>query len=201
MTGMQLFGPLPEAVEVQGRAWAVRTDFRVWLRLMTLMAGPLAAEEKLARALALCYPAVPGDLAAAAEGLAWFFRCGAPAPAAGGEAASAAPCFSPEEDAALLVAAFQQAYAVDLTEEGLHWWRFRALLEGLPDGTQLRHVMSLRAVRDGELRELDPAMRRQVQRLRARYRLKGRAPEALSERDRRLKRYVAARLGEDGKGD
>ena len=99
------------------------------------------------------------------------------------------------------MAAFQQAYAVDLTEEGLHWWRFRALLEGLPDGTQLRHVMSLRAVRDGELRELDPAMRRQVQRLRARYRLKGRAPEALSERDRRLKRYVAARLGDDGKGD
>lgn len=55
------------------------------------------------------------------------------------------PTFSYWQDSRHLIAAFQQAYGIDLTKEDLHWWRFRALLEGLPDSTRLAQVMQIRA--------------------------------------------------------
>lgn len=55
------------------------------------------------------------------------------------------PTFSYWQDARHLVAAFQQAYGIDLTKDDLHWWRFRALLEGLPDSTRLAQIMQIRA--------------------------------------------------------
>ena len=197
MTGL-LTGALPDTVRVSGRTWPVRTDYRVWLELITVMNGDLPPGEKLARVLTLCYPAVPEDLPAAVEALAWFFRCGAPAPGQEDAAGTSVPlCFSPEEDAALLTASFQQAYGMDLTAERVHWWRFRALLEGLPEETVLCRVMSLRAADERDLQALDPGLRQQLRRLKRRYRLKRRQPESLSARDAGLMRYVAARL--DGK--
>lgn len=50
-------------------------------------------------------------------------------------------------DGSLVVAAFQQAYGIDLTSpdaDDMHWHRFRALLSGLPVDTALAHVMSVR---------------------------------------------------------
>ena len=51
-----------------------------------------------------------------------------------------------EQDAALIYAAFQQAYGIDLNKERgrLDWRYFIALFQGLPDNTQIRQVMSIR---------------------------------------------------------
>ena len=47
-------------------------------------------------------------------------------------------------DAPYLVAAFQQAYGIDLTRAKLHWWRFKALMSNLPEETQLVKIIGFR---------------------------------------------------------
>lgn len=52
-----------------------------------------------------------------------------------------------KEDAALIYAAFMQVYGIDLIEQQgkLHWSKFQALMNGLPDGTKIGQIMSYRA--------------------------------------------------------
>lgn len=47
-------------------------------------------------------------------------------------------------DAPYIVAAFQQAYGIDLTREKVHWWRFKALLRGLPEDCLFHHILQWR---------------------------------------------------------
>lgn len=57
------------------------------------------------------------------------------------------PILSTTQDHALIVAAFQQAYGISLDElKSMHWWRFLALLSGLPESTRMAEVMKVRAM-------------------------------------------------------
>ena len=47
-------------------------------------------------------------------------------------------------DAPYIVAAFQQAYGIDLTREKVHWWRFKALLRGLPEDCLFHRILQWR---------------------------------------------------------
>ena len=47
-------------------------------------------------------------------------------------------------DGSAIVAAFQQAYGIDLTRARLHWWRFKALMSNLPEETQLAKIIGFR---------------------------------------------------------
>ena len=47
-------------------------------------------------------------------------------------------------DGPAIVAAFQQAYCIDLTRVRLHWWRFKALMSNLPEETQLVKIIGFR---------------------------------------------------------
>ena len=47
-------------------------------------------------------------------------------------------------DADRIIAAFWQAYGIDLTKERLHWWVFVALLANIPEDTRLMQVVNLR---------------------------------------------------------
>ena len=48
-----------------------------------------------------------------------------------------------DTDADLIYAAFMEVYGIDLTEERLHWHKFRALMDGL-HGTKLNEVIGYR---------------------------------------------------------
>lgn len=52
-----------------------------------------------------------------------------------------------EHDADMIYASFRQAYGINLLKEQgkLHWFEFVALLNGLPDDTIIKQVISLRA--------------------------------------------------------
>ena len=58
--------------------------------------------------------------------------------------------------AGYIVAAFQQAYGIDLTREKLHWFRFRALFAALPEETLMAKIMSWRTM---DLSEYEGSMR------------------------------------------
>lgn len=67
------------------------------------------------------------------------------------------PVFDYRCDAPYIVAAFQQAYGIDLTTVPLHWFRFRALFAALPEDTLMAKIMSWRSADlndyEGKMRE------------------------------------------------
>ena len=71
-------------------------------------------------------------------------------------------------DGPAIVAAFQQAYGIDLTTTKLHWWRFKALFAALPEDTRMFQIMSYRAV---DLSRLEGAERERYARLKDIYAL------------------------------
>lgn len=51
------------------------------------------------------------------------------------------------QDSLYIYGSFMDAYGIDLFEEqnNLHWWKFIALFEALPDESKIKQVMSIRA--------------------------------------------------------
>lgn len=56
------------------------------------------------------------------------------------------PVMDMEQDAELVYAAFWQAYGIDLYASDMHYLEFRALMKGLPPGTQLGEVIKIRSM-------------------------------------------------------
>ena len=80
----------------------------------------------------------PENTQAAQNAVNDFYRCGETQNQKCNESLLPPP-FSYGADSAAIIAAFQREYGIDLTTEKLHWWRFRALLDGL-----LQHSFSER---------------------------------------------------------
>lgn len=136
------------------RMWAGRPidwDFRpmVWfngqyLRLPEDEKGlPELARETMRRFYRVAVP--PDEEVDAFKALVEFYT-------AGPQEVSDRPGSSRTEELALdyvtdgpaIVAAFQQAYGIDLTRARLHWWRFKALMSNLPEETQLVKIIGFR---------------------------------------------------------
>jgi hypothetical protein len=71
-------------------------------------------------------------------------------------------------DGPLIVAAYQQAYQIDLLREQLHWWRFHALFLGLPDACKITKIMEYRTT---DPREVPQAQRAFYRTMKARFAL------------------------------
>lgn len=76
-----------------------------------------------------------------------------------------------KHDAAYIYASFRQAYQIDLFEEQgkLHWYKFQALLAGLPEDTKLRQVIGIRTRK--EHKGMSSAERRELHELQEYYAL------------------------------
>lgn len=87
-------------------------------------------------------------------------------------------------DAPYIVAAFQQTYGIDLTSEQIHWWRFKALMGGLPGNCLFCRIIQWRTA---DLTELSPGERRYYEEMREKFALppevKGGAARAVSVAD------------------
>ena len=84
-------------------------------------------------------PVPPEQLPDAYGCMVDFYRAGEQAAAGTSDQPDSTPASPPafdyQCDAGYIVAAFQQAYGIDLTREKVHWFRFRALFAALPEET------------------------------------------------------------------
>lgn len=124
---------------------------------MAAMDGSLT-EEAFYR---LWFPAErPDDLEAAVEAVGRFYNLGQPKSEGEGPAA-----YSFSKDAGPIFAAFLRHYGLDLRTAKLHWWEFRALLEGL-----ITHSFRQRVgYRVSDLRGRDAGERAEILKYRALY--------------------------------
>ena len=67
---------LPESVEVDGKEYAVHTDFRNWIQFEIVFSGGSMDEAKFMKMLELCYIDLPPSLGSAVQSMFWFYSGG-----------------------------------------------------------------------------------------------------------------------------
>lgn len=132
---------LPSSVEIGGRDYDIRSDFRAVLDVMQVMADPeLGNEERAAIALSIFYPEadeIPqGDLEEAIDRMVWFVDGGEEPEARTAKAQGPRPrVMDWEQDFPLIIAPVNRVlgyearavpYDYEANEGGLHWWTFLA---------------------------------------------------------------------------
>lgn len=128
---------LPSRIEWGGGSCEVLTDFRIWIQF-----GEWLKQGKVFLGIFPKLNPPEGDewQRAAIE----FYQCRNIVPRAIG-APSRAKLLDMVVDSPFIVASFQQAYGIDLTSCDMHWHRFCALLDGLPDETKIAKIMGYRS--------------------------------------------------------
>lgn len=131
------------------RGFKIRTDFRESIKFELLMQDNKINEvDKLAIALNLYYYDEPHNIEQAIKEVIWFYRCGKETKTSQKQKEeNKKQIYSYEFDADYIYSAFMQQYKIDLNNiKYMHWWKFKALFEGLTDKTQIIKIMGYRAM-------------------------------------------------------
>lgn len=127
---------LPSRLEWDGGACDILTDFRVWIEF-----GEYLKDGQVYLGI---FPGFRPPRDDAWQRAAYeFYRNDNEVP----RATRSAPNVKAIDyiiDGEAIVASFQQAYGIDITNCEMHWHRFKALLEGLPDNTKLAKIIGYR---------------------------------------------------------
>ena len=161
---------LPSKIVVDGTEYEINTDFRISVLFSLLMEDDsLNEEEKVLQALSLYYPVIPNNIGKAIEQIKWFYSCGKSDKPIGNKKrkTNSKKVFDFEADANYIYSAFMSQYRIDLQDIGqLHWWKFKALLEGLKEDNKLSKIIEYRSVdlskiKDKEQRKFYKDMQKQ----------------------------------------
>jgi len=177
---------LPDSVEYNGKSYAVKTDFKVWLKFHSIITdNTKTPAEKSIDAILCCFDGkrckrLPDTAEDAIAALLQFF-CEKTETKSGKKASKSEKVFDFTEDSGYIYAAFFQEYGIDLSKSSMHWYRFLALLNGLSEDTKLRKIIAWRGVnlsgiKDSERREF-------YRKMKNRYRLCSGKDSVLCEAD------------------
>lgn len=142
-----LVDELPESVTVDGREFAINSDFRACLKTILAFEDPeLTAGEKQAILLRNFYAkVVPENLQDAYDVAIWFLDGGEDDQGRKQDEVQDSPrLYSFSGDASLIYAAMRQTHGIDLSHTELHWWQFLALFSDLGQDTAFCNLVSLR---------------------------------------------------------
>ena len=164
---------LPSGVLIDGINVPFCSDHKSCIRAVSALVDDTAADEQDAayKALNAFYAMVPETVQIDTLFSAMLdFLAGPPVPALPGQRGkcgeNVAPMYSFLYDQQMIFAAFMQQYHIDLTEETLHWWKFKALLNNLM-GNPMAEVMCIRSAE--ETPDMDSKERKRVRENRKRW--------------------------------
>ncbi len=145
---MSYFDRLPDCIDVNGVKIRVNTDFRVWVAFEQLMTGKTIDTQAFLSFLERAIPdkKLTGTFQEMFVALMVFFSCDECSPkttASKGGKAKRVVDFT--VDAPYIYAAFLAQYSIDLTKDTLHWWKFRALFDGLWETHRISQIMGYRS--------------------------------------------------------
>lgn len=149
-----LMNKAPDHVKVSKKNVYLKTDFRTSIRFELLMMNDAKTdEEKLRQALKMYYGEHyfhASEVEEAVNGIIWFYT--------GGKESSKAKkkknenrsrlsrVYDYEHDADYIYSAFLQQYNVDLQDQQLHWWKFKAMFRALTDQCEFVKIMGYRSI-------------------------------------------------------
>ena len=135
----------------------IQTDFRYWILFEQLMLDEdLSPMQKGINALNLIYKGAPtATPGTALASLLWFFRCGNEILVRRSARNGARPrrLYDYDQDAERIFASFWAVYGLDLNAvPHLHWWKFRAMFDALPDDSAIMRAIYWRSVDTSKLK-------------------------------------------------
>lgn len=140
----------------------INTNFRSFILFELLMQDrAISKEDKIALSLQLFYEEIPKDIKKALDGIIWFYTRGKDLKEEKkGSGGLKKKIYSYEHDADLIYAAFKDQYKVDLNEvNDLHWFKFKALFEGLKSDNKICEIMGYRAVDINKIKDKEEQKR------------------------------------------
>lgn len=141
---------LPIVVEINNEKYDINSDFRTSILFELLMRDDsIGEEDKILMALQLYYPVIPTDINLAIEKMLWFYMCGKDMKKSkgNGKGKNATQIYSFEHDDDYIYAAFMDQYNIDLQDIGyLHWWKFKAMFNGLKEDNKIVKIMEYRSM-------------------------------------------------------
>ena len=148
----------------------------------------LSNEAKIYQALKIYYPNMNQivDVNKAIDNILWFYKCGKEEQdEKTSQKASKEKykrIYSYEFDNDLIYSAFKDQYRVDLQDiEYLHWWKFKAMFDGLKDDNKIVEIMGYRAVNLNKIK--DKEMRKHYKKMQKLYALPDMRSEEEKEND------------------
>ncbi len=162
---------LPEYIVVRGQKCHIKTDFKVWLEFSSVFDDEGVTPEKIIKVFKLLFDKLPPNMFDAMNEIISFFAH-SPAENKGNKdekRTESKKYYDFEFDADLIFSAFYQQYKIDLTESNMHWWKFKALMNGLSDDTQFVKVVQFRSMDLSKIK--DKEQKRFYSRMKALYRL------------------------------
>ena len=181
-----LMDALPETVDVNGKAFSIRTDYRIGIMFeMMVFDRSIDDEEKVKIALELYFAEhPPEDVSGAINSILWFFSCGNVENCSqdfqserASKPRSRDRAYDYDIDAERIYAAFMEQYDIDLSSVSMHWWKFQALFRALHD-CEFSEVAGYRTIDLSSIH--DKKERTRLARLKAKYAL----PSLLSDDER-----------------
>ena len=173
---------LPETIEVAGRLYPIKTDFRFWLTFQKLWHE---TKEHTYLDFDFLYDGdIPSDRAEGYKELVLFFTKTNELPRDIGARSSHEQILDYLTDSDYIYAAFLEQYKIDLTapELKLHWWKFKALVNGLHN-TKLNEIIGYRCYEENTKVDQNTEKRRYRQ-LKEMWRIKEEV--TLTEEEQRL---------------
>lgn len=157
---MNMFNKLPYFIKLQGKKYKINVDFRNMISFENKIQDKSVNElEKLEYGLRHFYLdffdvknyqlllSNEELYKEACEKMLWFYKCGREnyhKTKSGNEKSSKKEIYSYKYDDEYIWAAFYELYRIDLTVDKLHWWKFKAILNSLPENTKFERIKSYR---------------------------------------------------------
>lgn len=201
-----LIDRLPKSVEIGGVEYRINTGFRTSILFEMLIRDKKIPDRiKTGVMLRQYYPVIPPDEDEAIRKILWFFNCGREKKKQQDARNKTAKDFRKDkalysfgQDASLIYAAFLSEYGIDLQDtEELHWWKFSAMFDALPDDTKIRQVMRIRGMSTSGLPKKEI---RRINELKKQYALEDEETVdnrvKLARRNSSMKEYVRRRMEE-----
>lgn len=163
------------------------TNFRIGIAFEIMMQNPkYSIKAKTYQALKLFYPEMNKikDTKKAIDGIIWFYSCGKSEEKTSRKKGKnkQKQIYSYEFDNDLIYSAFKNQYNIDLEEvEYLHWWKFKAMFEGLKSDNRIVEIMGYRAMDLTKIKDKD--MKKHYKQLQEDYKLPDMRSEEEKEED------------------
>ncbi len=161
-----LYEKLPDAVEVSGNFYNISTDFRDWIAFFDMYENQeIDLKTKMVTSFKWFEDEIPTDIKEAYNSLINFASCKdiqyINSSGNSSELSAKAPVLSWLYDSTYILGAFLEIYNIDLIDiEYMHWWKFHALFEALPEETLVKKRMAYRSIQTSKIK--DKERRKQI---------------------------------------
>ena len=141
---MRMYNKLPHSVTINNREITINTDYRLFVKFELEMQGN-DTKKAIKNVLSAFYPAFSLITEEMVDKFIWFYKCGKTDVInnSKGKKTSKNRAYDYEIDDDLIYSAFMETYHIDLSKP-LHWWKFKALFNGLNSECEFCKIKSYR---------------------------------------------------------